>query len=303
MPPIKGREKEGVFTVRYETDIQDIRHALLKAKRAVIIGGGVIGLEIAAEMKKENISVTVIEVANTIMERLLDAGTALTLQKSIESMGIVVVTGAKISEIEGNERANCVALEDGSKFPTDIVVVSAGIKPNIQIAQQAGIVTGRSIIVNEFMETSASDVYACGDCAECLGVNTGTWMQSILQGECAGANAAGDRMAYQSEPNPIIFQTAGTSLFSIGDMGKTGEKDYEIRSQSSRIIDEGYSVNIKTCEMDAYAAYCYLNEKLVGASMIGDLSHLEFIQDAVVKQVSKTTFYEMAAKRGVLIDE
>ena len=298
VPPIPGADKTGVFTVRRDTDIEEIRRSMLKAKNAVVIGGGVIGLEIAWELKKSGLQITVIELANTLMERLLDETTARALAVWLQGAGVHIATGVQIDSILGGEKAESVALKDGTIFPADFVILSTGIKSNVLLAQNAGIQTGRSVKVNEFMETNIEDVYACGDCAEVSGINTGTWTQSITQGYLAGANAAGDKLSYHMESSPILVHVAGISLFSIGDMGKGKNVDYELCSGNIQKQGSCYMINPCLYEGGTLATYCFLDGKLVGASLLGDLHSLQTVRDAVLSNMGKESFLNIMEQEG-----
>jgi len=281
VPPINGSDKENVITVRRKSDIEKIRRMLLKSKKAVVIGGGVIGLEISWELKKAGLEVVVIELANVLMERLLDEETARFLEKQILKTGIEVVTGAKITGITGDEKAKGVLLDDGNEYDGDFIILSTGIKANTQIAKDAKIEVARAVIVNERMETNLSDIYACGDCAEYNGNNYGTWGQAQEQGEVAGANAAGDNLHYVIVPSPIMMNGAGSNLFSIGDMGKNPDSEYEVLRYENKQGKNIPLVNPRHDIDDNMETYYFAGGKIVGAALVGDLSKRKKVSDAI----------------------
>jgi len=281
VPPIPGCDKERVVTIRRTTDIEKIRRMVLTSKKAVIIGGGVIGVEIAWELRKAGLEVTIIEMAGMLMERLLDESNARYLETSLRSAGLSIVTAASITGIEGGRCAENVVLADGRSYPADFVILSAGIRANVQPAQMAGIKTGRSIIVNEYMETSALDVYACGDCAEYHGDNSGTWTESQSQGAAAGANAAGDTLAWKPQPAPLILHAGGISLFAIGDAGKNPKQSYEIYKTETQPDPAELFINKRPGGGKCYETYYISNHKLVGAILMGDLTKMRLIKECI----------------------
>lgn len=284
VPPIPGCDKERVITIRRSSDIEKIRRMGLTAKKVVIIGGGVIGVEIAWELRKAGMEVTIIEMADMLMERLLDRFNARYLERSLEKAGLSLVTAAHITGIEGGRCAEKVVLAGGKSYPADIVILSTGIKGNVQLAQMAGIGTGRSIIVNEYMETSVSDVYACGDCAEYQGYNSGTWTESQSQGAVAGANAAGDTLAWKMQPSPVMLHAGGISLFAIGDTGKNPKQKYTVYNVATRPDPAKLMINKRPGGGECYETYYISGHKLAGAILVGDLTKMRLVKECISNQ-------------------
>ncbi|MCL2616485.1 MAG: FAD-dependent oxidoreductase [Defluviitaleaceae bacterium] len=284
--PITGINKAGVVGLRTAQDIYAIRQILIGSKRAVVIGGGLIGIEIAWELKKAGAYVTVLEGADYLMKRVIDEETAVILQDMMEQRGIHVVTGAKIKAVEGDGSVEAVSLEDGSRYEAGLVIVAAGISPNKQIAQEAALTVGRSIVVDSFMRTSAEDVYACGDCAEYQGMNVGTWIQAENQGRIAGTNATGGSMQYSPESPSLFVNALGTSLFCIGDMGKAEGVTYETRTIKGNSESESNLINPKPGGF-TYEKYYYTGGKTVGAALIGNLSKIKAVKELVKNKEDK----------------
>lgn len=176
--------------------------------------------------------------------------------------GLRVVLNAKIQGILGEDHVEGVALEDGERLAAQMVVISTGVRPNTKIAADAGLAVGRAVVVNAYMETSAKDVYACGDCAEFEGVNYALWPEATRMGEVAGANAAGERMAYKNPTPGLTLNALGTTLFAIGDVGSRPERDYQV------VVSQDPEA------MTRRADY-YIGQKRVGGVRIGDLSDME----------------------------
>ncbi|MGL5433914.1 MAG: FAD-dependent oxidoreductase [Lachnospiraceae bacterium] len=282
VPPIPGCDKERVVTIRRSSDIEKIRRMGLTSKKVVIIGGGVIGVEIAWELRKAGMEVTIIEMAGMLMERLLDESNARYLEASLRNAGLSLVTAARITGIEGGRCAERVVLEGGESYPADFVILSAGIRANVQLAQMAEIEIGRSIIVNESMETSALDVYACGDCAEYHGYNSGTWAESQSQGAVAGANAAGDALSWKLQPAPLMLHAGGISLFAIGDVGKNPKQSYVIYKATTQPDPDEFLINKRPGSGKCYETYYISNHKLAGAILMGDLTKMRLIKECMI---------------------
>ncbi len=219
VPPIKGMDSPGVFTIRRLADVHALAEKLKSSKTAVVIGGGVLGLEAAGELHRLGLKVTVFEGAEQICSRQIDSKTAESFVAVMERMGVPCHLGTTVEEIDGG-----VKLSDGRKFDADVVIVSCGIKSNSELAQKAGLQLGRAVVVNERMETSAEDVYACGDCAEFEGVNFQLWSEATEQGRVAGANAVGDSISYHNAPLGFSLAAFGAEVYAIGDVGKGEQK-------------------------------------------------------------------------------
>lgn len=298
IPPIPGKNTPGVFTLRSDTDLRAMRRRMLFAARAVVVGGGITGLEFAWEMKKAGLQVTVLDLAPVLMGRLLDDRSAGILRKRIEDAGVEVVTGVNIKALEsGSGGVSAVALEDGRSFPAELVLLSTGFRANIALAKEAGLAVDRAVTVTASMETSDPDIYACGDCAD---LSLSTWMQSVQQGEIAGANAAGDHLTFQAQPEPAMVHTADTSLLSIGDMGKGPDGDYRLVYGFGRGPQGRFFVNPKTpYRQDTFYAFCFQHGKLVGATLIGDLGDMLPVQEAVQNRREEKVFLQNMLRKGI----
>ncbi|MFW9972825.1 MAG: NAD(P)/FAD-dependent oxidoreductase, partial [Candidatus Odinarchaeota archaeon] len=173
IPPIKNaakmkEEEKGVFTLRSIDDALEIKDYIGRkhVERAIIIGGGLLGLELANQINDSNLTTSVVEFFPRLLPRQLDEECALMLKEEIENRGIEVILDAVTEEILGNGAVTGIRLKRGNKLNTDIVLIQAGINPTIDLAKEANIQTNRGIIVNEFLETSKKDVFAVGDCIE-----------------------------------------------------------------------------------------------------------------------------------------
>lgn len=278
VPPIPGHDKPQVIAIRRLSDTEKIRELLPQtshkaddpnacpAKSAVVIGGGVLGLEAAWELKKAGLDVTVLELAPQLMGRQLDAGAGEFLKNLILNTGISIHLNVKIDAIEGGDSVTGVRLGDGTVIPAQLVIVSAGVRASVSLAQEAGASIGRAVKVNQYMETSVQDIYACGDCAEYEGINYAIWPQAVEMGKAAGANAAGDAVSYHTVLAALTFNGMNTSLFAVGDTGKNPEKEYTVKHEE----DAGKAV---------YKTWYYADGKLTGAILIGDTKEMQSITE------------------------
>ncbi len=277
VPPIPGTDKPEVVAIRRMSDIEKIEAMLDRVQNVVVIGGGVLGLEAAWELKKARKQVVVLEAAPQIMGRQLDEGASQMLTDISRSNGIDIHAGVQIASIEGESSVTGVKLADGREFPAELVIVSAGVRANVGAAKNAGLDINRGIVVNADMSTSDKNIFACGDCAEYEGINYAIWPQALEQGKVAGANAAGDALTYTTVSAGLSFHGMNTGLYAIGDNGKNPNLIYR-------------TVEFKDMGRKQYEKYYFLNNRLCGAILIGDTSKMAFVTEAVEQ---KKTFKEM----------
>ena len=273
IPPIQGAEQPEVIAIRRLSDTRKVTELLPQVKEAVVIGGGVLGLEAAWELKKAHCKVTVLELAPRLMGRQLDEGAGEMIKAISEAQGIAIHTGVQIEAIEGDGHVTGVRLGDGRVFPAQLVIVSCGVRANTAIAKAAGIETDRAVVVNSRMETNVADVYACGDCAQYQGVNYAIWPQAAEEGKVAGANAAGEALEYAGVPAALSFHGMNTALYAIGDNGSNPDLVYR-------------TVEFKDTARKQYEKYYFRNNRLCGVILIGDVSRMAELTEAVGKRAS-----------------
>lgn len=273
IPPIPGSDKEQVVAIRRLEDTRKIETLLPEVTNVVVIGGGVLGLEAAWEMKRAKCNVTVLELAPLLMGRQLDEGAAEMLKTISQNQGIAIHTGVQITEILGEDQVTGVKLGSGEVIPADLVIVSAGVRANVEPAKSAGIETDRALVVNERMETNVQDIYACGDCAQYQGVNYAIWPQAVEQGKVAGANAAGDNLVYETVPAALNFHGMRTALFAAGDNGKNPNLIYK-------------TVEFKDMAKKQYKKYYFLNNRLCGVILIGDVGDMARMSQLLEKHAA-----------------
>jgi flavorubredoxin/NADPH-dependent 2,4-dienoyl-CoA reductase/sulfur reductase-like enzyme/rubredoxin len=223
IPPIPGVEKTGVFALRSLEDANRIKEYRRGAGKAVIIGGGVLGLEAAWELISTGMEVAVVEAAPRIMPRQMDEAGSARLRELIEKSGIKLYLGVSTQEITGADRAQGVLISTGAELPCDLVILSTGVRPNTELAAEAGIAMQQGVVVDNAMRTSSAKVYACGDVAEFNGNNAGLWPVAIEMGRVAGANAAGDWVEYEQPKLSTMLVAFDREIFSVGDVNQPPE--------------------------------------------------------------------------------
>lgn len=273
-PPVPGWKNTGVFTIRKLMDVNEIRDYLPKVNHVVIVGGGVLGMEAAWEFAKSGKQITVLERSDRVMKNQLDEISSAMLQKAAEENHVKIALRAEVDSILGDGSCTAVRLKDGVEIPADLIVFSAGNKPNSQIGLEWGLEgdsSGRFIAVNENMETSAKDIYACGDMAAYQGVCIGIWNQAMEMGNVAGANAVGDSLKYVPVTPSNSYQGMGISLFSIGDIGRKEDMSYE-------------TIEKKDAASGFYQKLFFLDGKFCGGILFGDVGLTNWMIDCFEKK-------------------
>ncbi len=273
VPPIPGSSLPEVIAIRRLSDVKRLELLMKGAGHAVVIGGGVLGLEAAWEMRKAGLSVTVLEVAPMLMGRQLDEGAGAWLKKAAAGCGIEIRTGAAVASIDGREKVTGVTIAGGERFLADLVVISAGVRPCTELALEAGLEVCKSVVVNERMETSLPDIYACGDCAEYQGMNYGVWSQAVEQGKIAGANAAGEEKGYKPVSLALTFHGMHTALYAAGDNGKNPKLLYK-------------TLEYQDMGKGQYKKCYFLNDRLCGVILFGDLKMMGRMSELLERHAS-----------------
>jgi nitrite reductase (NADH) large subunit len=216
VPPIEGRDKEGVFVFRTVRDVEDMLEAA--PERAVVIGGGLLGLEAAYGLTTHGSEVTVLHRSPHLMNQQLDPAAGRMLGREIEKIGIKFKVGANTEEITGNGRAEGVKLKSGEYLPADMIVICTGIVPNTKPAGAAGIRSNSGILVNEHMETNVENVYAVGECTEFNGQLIGLVAPALEQVRVVVDTILGERkQVYKGSGASTTLKVAGVDLVSAGD--------------------------------------------------------------------------------------
>ena len=259
LPPMPGNDLPGVFTLWTLDDAKAISNFVEKARTAVVIGGGLLGLEIAYALKKRGLDTTILERGQALLSRQLDARASAMFQEQVERLGIKVRKEASTAEIIADPetgKVSSVKLTDGSVIATDLVLVSTGVRARTETMDGVDIEIDRRFVTNNRMETNIPNVYAAGDCALMDGIWYGLWSVSTREGRVAGANAAGGDEICVIPPPPYLVNTMETRVASAGDIAPKGP---EVTSQIS--FDETQLT---------YDRRNFIGDRLVGYILLGD---------------------------------
>ncbi len=218
IPPFKGVNQQGVFALRNLADAQLLKKGIQGAKKAVVIGGGVLGLEAVEEMVAQGLEVAVVEHFTRIMPRQLDEPASLRLHQLMRDKGVQLYLGLDTEEILGDGTVTGVRLNDGQVLEADLVLLSTGVKPNVELAAEAGLQVDRGIVVDAGMRSSAADVYAAGDVAQFGDRLIGLWPVSLEMGRIAGATATGDWVEYVEPILSTMLAAFDREIFSVGEV-------------------------------------------------------------------------------------
>jgi nitrite reductase (NADH) large subunit len=230
VPPCEGTDKEGVFTLRTLDDARAIRAYAQQVATAVVIGGGLLGLETARALHTAGLGVTVVEFFPYLLPRQLDQEGAQVLQSLLEAQGLQVITGATTEAVLGDVCADCIRLKDLRIVGGDLVLFSTGIRSEVSLAQEAGLEVHRGIVVDGHLQTSAEDIFAAGDAAEFDGRVYGIIPPAIEQARVAAANmVAPGSTTYAGTLPTTTLKVAGAELTSLGECVVEGAEYTQLR--------------------------------------------------------------------------
>ena len=264
IPSISGSEKKGVFALHCIQDAKNIINHASSCKKAILIGGGLLGLEAGNGLKQLGLEVTVVEFFPRLLPRQLDDEGGHRLQNILEDRGFSFKLDAITRTIEGNDEVEGVTLENGEFIAADIVVISAGVNPKMDIAMQLGLDCNRGIKVDKQMRTSHPDIYAAGDTVEFEGRTYGIWPAALEQGKIAGTNISGGEANYEGTVLSSILKVADIDLASAGNIDE--ENQYDSKVVSSETI---------------YKKVVFDNSKVIGCIMLGDRKNFNRINRAI----------------------
>lgn len=255
IPQMKGIELENVFTLKNYKDLQSIKSKLSSINKVCVIGGGILGLEVASELKDSNKEVVIIDRGENILSRQLDKDGSLILENYIKKSGVEIKSNAETDYIGGTNKVEKLVFKDGTTIDCDAVILSIGVRANTQIAKDTTISVNKAIVVDKNMKTTAKDIFACGDVCELDNQNIAIWPVAVEMGKVAGANACGDNLEFKFETYPISLEAFGTKVISVGNI-----------NEYDKVI------NKSTCENN-YEKLFIKNDVLVGAIFINDTNN------------------------------
>ena len=256
--PLPGADLPGVAMYR---TLADVRHMLDEAGRggrAIVIGGGLLGLEAAVGLARRGMGVTVLHGADRLMERQLDSGAARLLVRRLAEWGVDVVLEAKTVALEGTDRVTGARLADGSVIPAGLVVMAVGIRPEVALAREAGLDVNRGVVVDDAMRTSDPDIHAVGECAEHGGACIGLVAPALAQAEVAAEAILGRRAAYRASFEATALKVAGAGVWSAGALD----------AEESVVLDDPG----ETAGDGQYRRFLLSDGRLIGAVLYGDVS-------------------------------
>jgi nitrite reductase (NADH) large subunit len=275
IPPMPGADAPGVFTLKTLADADRIKAAAAGAKTVVLIGGGLLGLEAGNGLRKVGLKVMVVEFFPRLLPRQMDAAGAAILARQLEAMGFTFYLGAKTQEIASGPDGLTVSLESGEKLQGDLVLISAGVRPDLSLAQALGLDIDKAVKVDDTMKTSREGIYAAGDLIEHRGRFYGIWPAAMEQGAVAGAAMAGQAAQYAGTLPSNVLKVAGIDLMAAGDIDADGKLEALVHQNEAQ----------KT-----YRKLVFQDNLLVGAILLGDIRGSAEIQAAIKKKTDLSRF-------------
>lgn len=222
-PAVAGLPAPKIYGLRNLQDAVTLKQAAAFKQHALLIGGGLLGLEIGYALTRLGLKVIVIEIEPRLLPRQLDDESAALLQQQLMTLGFEFFVGAKVDKIISTSSQVHLVLSSGIELTGDLGIISAGIAPRVELAQACGLAVGlKGIMVDDQMKTSHSDIFAAGDCVQWRGINNGLWMSAQAMGRMAGLNAAGMQGAYTGVIPSTKLKVAGIDVASQGNISPDG---------------------------------------------------------------------------------
>lgn len=255
--PVPGNQLDGVIAFRDIQDVETMLEAARNHRHAVVIGGGLLGLEAANGLLRQGMDVTVVHLADSLMERQLDKPAAALLKVALERKGLRFLLNAQTAEVLGTDRVTGVRFKDGSEIPADLVVMTAGVRPNTDLAKQAGLHCERAIVVDDTLQTYDPRIYAVGECVQhrqaTFGLVAPIWDQARV---CAAHLAGAGHRRYVQQATATKLKVTGVDLYSAGDfIGGEESEDLVLRDPRRGV----------------YKRLVLQGNRLVGAVLYGDV--------------------------------
>ena len=277
IPPLPGRAAKGVYALSTMAHTREIAQAAKSARRAVVIGAGLIGLKSALALAGHGLEVTVVEKLSRVMPRQLDDTAANVIADAVCRKGVAVTLSTEVKAITVSDGVVTGIQLEAKELACDMVLMAVGVKPNVELAQAAGIKVGRGIIVDACQQTSGADIYAAGDVAETIDPLTGDrvlpaiWPVAVEQGEVAASNMTGTQAEFKGGVAMNAIEIAGIPLVSIGDLeGETGDE----------VLTSGVGTS--------YRKLVLRGNKVRGVLCLGDIRQAGVIGSQVLHQTEVT---------------
>ncbi len=303
--PLPGHDLSGVMVYRDLDDVEAMLQAASKVAKAVVIGGGLLGLEAAAGLHEQGMQVSVVHLADHLMEKQLDSAAGYLLAQSMKAKGIDIYTSANTSEITGEESVAGVTLDDGTHIPAQLVVMAVGIRPSTALAESAGLAVNRGVLVDDQMRTSDKSVYGLGECVEHRGVCYGLVAPLYDMAKELALELTGQSARYKGSVVSTKLKVSGIDLFSAGDFladenggGKGGGKG------SGKNEEE---IVVRDATMGVYKRLVVKENQITGIVLYGDTSDSAWFLDLLrkkedIERMRPTLVFGQAYQGGAQLD-
>jgi nitrite reductase (NADH) large subunit len=268
--PVPGHQLPGVIGFRDISDVDTMLAAARAGGKAVVIGGGLLGLEAANGLLRQGMEVAVVHVMGSLMNQQLDPPAAELLRASLEQRGLRILLNRQTVAIDGDDRVRSVRFEDGETVDADLVVMAAGVRPNVELAKAAGLHCERAIVVDDTLQTYDPRVYAVGECVQHRRATFGLVAPIWDQARVAAAHLAGaGHRRYVQQATATKLKVTGVDLYSAGDIvGGEGSEDLVLRDRRSGI----------------YKRLVVAGNRLTGAVLYGDVADGPWYFDLIQKR-------------------
>ncbi|MBP1850429.1 nitrite reductase large subunit NirB [Rhizobium halophytocola] len=290
--PVPGHTLPGVLAYRDLDDVETMLTACRTGGPAVVIGGGILGLEAAYGLKRQGMDVTVIHLSDTIMERQLDPPAAYLLEKALTERGIDIITKANTRQILGTEKVEGVELEDGRIIPAHLVVMAVGIRPSAQLAREAGLAVNRGIVVDDGMQTSDASIFALGECAEHRGICYGLVAPLYESARVLADRLVGGSEEYKGSVVNTKLKVTGINLFSAGDFGEGPDRE---------------EIVLRDANAGIYKRLILKDNRIIGAVLYGETADGSWFFDMLkrgtdISEMRDTLIFGQAYQGGSPLD-
>ena len=291
--PVAGKELPGVRAFRDLDDVDAMVDAAGKpGAKAVVIGGGLLGLEAAAALRLRGMEVVVLHLMGHLMERQLDPAAGFLLQKELEGRGIKIHCKAQTKAILGEEKAEAVLLDDGTVYPADLVVMAVGIRPETRIATDAGLQVDRGILVDDQMRSSDPHILAVGECVEHQKTCYGLVAPLYDMAKVAAKTLVGDEAAFRPVETATQLKVTGVTLYSAGDFAEGDDRE---------------EIVLRDASAGVYKRLVLKDNRILGAVLYGETSDGNWFFDHLkkgtdVSQMRETLIFGQAYQGGAPLD-
>ncbi len=274
---VEGHGLDGIFFLRNREDAKNIAVAAKRSTKAVIVGGGLVGLKAAHALTKRGLRVTIIEKLSHLLPMMLDERAGKRVEEEAEKIGIQVITSASVSKFVGGSNLREVVLDSGRKIECEMAIVAAGVRPAVSFLDPDEISINKGVVVDEFLQSNVEGIYAAGDVAEVRDVVsarhrlTPIWPEAATQGRIAGLNMVGHKVRYEGAMPRNVIRFEGIDLFSAG------------------LLDFGSKGNLRSVQWEDFRTNCYRRflldgDRLVGAIMVNDIEQAGVVASLIRKR-------------------